>query len=365
MKEQEALVVLNAVPGLGAGKIRILAEYFGSFAAVLEASYQDILASGFAAPLTAENIVHFSKDKFLFDEYNLVRQKGVRIITAADGEFPQMLRTIPGAPVVLYVRGKVELLHTACVAIVGSRVSSYYGQSCAKRFASFFAQAGVTVVSGMARGIDTASHQGCLQAGGATIAVVGCGLEHVYPKENRMLMEEIGQKGAVLSEMPMNAPPVAANFPRRNRIISGLTLAIVVIEAGMKSGALITADFALEQGRDVFAVPANIDYTTALGSNRLIKDGAKVALAPQDVLEEFKEQLRLVFPGALGKEHADHVSLTDLEMKFYRCLTTEPMHIDELSARVKQPAQEAAQVMLNLEIKSIVRKLPGKYYVKI
>ena len=291
MKEQDALLVLNAVPGLGAVKAKLLSELFGSAAAVLDQNYAGILSSGIVAPGVAENIIHFSKDKFLSDEYNLGQQKGVRVMTVADDDFPQSLRDVPGGPIVLYIQGDPQVLHAASIAMVGSRACSHYGLSMAGRFAASFAQAGVVVVSGLARGIDTAAHQGCLKAGGKTIAVLGCGLEHVYPKENRVLMEAISRQGAVVSELPMTTSPIPANFPRRNRIISGLSLTTLVVEAAAQSGALITADYALEQGRDVFVIPANVDYISAQGSNRLIKDGAKVALTPGDVLDEFKGQL--------------------------------------------------------------------------
>ncbi len=364
MTDQDALLALNAVPGLGSAKIKLLWGYFGSPADVVAAKEGDIAASGIVTPLVAQNIVHFSKDKFLTVEYNLVQQRGIQVITAADDAFPAMLSGIPGAPVVLYIWGNVKLLHAASVAMVGSRVCSYYGKAAAGRFAGEFARTGLVVVSGLARGIDTAAHRGCLDAGGNTVAVIGCGLEHVYPRENRDLMSEISQKGAVVSEMPMNTPPMPVNFPRRNRIISGLSLGTVVVEAGLKSGALITADYALEQGRDVFAIPANIDYSTAEGSNKLIKDGAKVALCPMDVLEELQGQLELVFPD-VAEGRPLKINLSEGEMRFYEHLNTEPVHIDELTARAGQLPQEAAQVMLGLELKGVIRQLPGKFYVKV
>ncbi|MBI4308852.1 MAG: DNA-protecting protein DprA [Candidatus Omnitrophica bacterium] len=365
MKEQDALLVLNAVPGLGAVKVKLLCQLFGSAAGVLKQDYAEILSSGMVTPGVAENIIHFSKDKFLLDEYNLARQKGVRVMTIADDDFPQSLRDIPGGPIVLYIQGDVNALYAASIAMVGSRICSHYGVNMAGLFAASFAQAGLVVVSGLARGIDTAAHQGCLKAGGRTIAVLGCGLDHVYPKENRSLMEAIGRQGAVVSELPMGTPPIPANFPRRNRIISGLTLTTLVVEAGAGSGALITADFALEQGRDVFVVPANVDHPSAQGSNRLIKDGAKVALTPGDVLDEFKGQLELAFPPPPGAREHQPVSLTEAEMGFYKCLTSEPMPMDELLLRTKQPLARAAQVLLNLELKGIVRQLPGKSYIKV
>lgn len=365
MTEQEALVALNAVPGLGSGKIRLLAEFFGSAFKAAMAKEEAILASGAVTPAVAQNIVHFSKDKFLSDEYNLVHQRGVRVLTAADAEFPQSLHTIPGAPVVLYILGNADILYGASVAMVGSRSCSYYGRSMAGRFAGAFARAGLTVISGLARGIDTAAHKGCLKENGCTIAVLGSGLNCPYPKENVPLLGEILKKGAVIAEMPMNTPAIPMNFPRRNRIISGLSCAVVVVEAGLKSGALITSDFALEQGRDVFAVPANIDYPTAEGSNRLIKDGARIALSPGDVLEEIKAQVELEFPDVMPEDAAPKAVLSDDEWRVYKHLTTEPMYIDDLCVRAKQAPAQAAGIMLNLALKGVALELPGKYYVKV
>lgn len=365
MKEQDAWLVLNAVPGLGSGRIRLLAGHFGSANAVLEGTYEELAGCGIITPHTARNIVHFPKDKFLGDEYNLVQCQGVRVLTAADEDFPQSLLDIPDAPVVLYVKGDARLLYAGAVALVGSRVSSHYGRSTAERFAAAFAQAGLVVVSGLARGIDTAAHRGCLDAGGKTVAVLGCGLAHVYPKENSALLAAIIQNGAAVSELPLGTPPLPLNFPRRNRIITGLSAATVVVEAGEKSGALISAVYAAEQGKDVFAVPANVDHETAAGSNRLIKDGVRVALSPLDVLEEIKGSLQMAFPAVLAETGAARVTLTDGEMGFYQCLSSEPVHIDELLTQANRPPHEAAQAMLNLELKGVVRQLPGKYYVKI
>ncbi len=353
------------MPGLGPAKIKLLIEHFGSAVAAIQADYDSLLSSGVSNAAIAENIVHFSKDKFLEDEYNLGQRKGVEILTSADPAFPQALQDILGAPVVLYILGKAELLHAASVGMVGSRVCSHYGVATAQRFAASFAQAGLVVVSGLARGIDTASHRGCLSANGETVAVIGCGLNHIYPKENKALMEQISRQGAVVSEMPMNTPPIAVNFPRRNRIISGLSLATVVVEAGVDSGALITAGYALEQGREVFAVPANIDYETAAGSNRLIKDGARVALGPRDVLEELSAQMELNFPAAVAAEKTPRVRLSAEEMKLYRCLSTEPVHFDELLTKTRQALPVTTAGLLNLELKGVARQLPGKYYIKV
>ena len=364
MTEQEAYQVLNAIPGVGSVRIQGLIGHFGDAVTILRQEREDLMVCGLLPGNVVENIVHFSKDKFLIDEYNLSSQRNVSVVTVADAEYPHVLRNIPGAPVVLYIKGNKTVLHSAMVAMVGSRLCSYYGKAQASRFAESFAQAGLVVVSGLARGIDTSAHQGCLKAGGITVAVIGCGLNHIYPKENQQLMEAIVQKGAVVSEMPMNTPAIPSNFPRRNRIITGLSLATVVIEAGAKSGALISAGYALDQGRDVFAVPANIDYATALGSNQLLKDGAQMALAPADVLEVFKAQVELVFPDRSTMGEKAKPIINDCEAKVYNILTTEPMHLDELVARTKLPIGQIAQVVLHLQLKELILELPGKHFIK-
>lgn len=365
MTEQDALLVLNAVPGLGPSKARQLIECFGSAKSILGQDQEAVTAQGIVSAEVAINIVHFSKDKFLSDEYNLCQQKGVRIITMVDEIYPPQLRTIHTAPLVLYILGQAAVLSKPAVGMVGSRVCSYYGKQTAFGFAVTFANAGLVVVSGLARGIDTAAHQGCLKAKGMTVAVLGCGLSHVYPKENRALLEEITKTGAVISEMPMTTPPLPGNFPRRNRIISGLSTAVVVVEAGLKSGALITAHFALEQSREVFAIPANIDYTSAMGSNLLIKDGARVALSPVDVIEEMRAQLQLELAAETAGDAAPSVPVSIEEMVYYEKLSLEPMHIDVLTAQAGGVSGDSFEHLLNLELKGLIKKLPGSYYVRV
>ncbi len=344
MTEQEALLVLNAVPDLGARRIRKLTAFFGSALEALKAS---------------ENIIHFSKDKFLQDEYNLIKRRGIVVITSADDNYPCSLKNFEDASVVLYIKGETDALNQMSVAIVGSRAASFYGCKSAQTFARAFVEAGMTVVSGLARGIDTAAHQGSLEAGGKTIAVIGCGFNHMYPKENLSLMETIARRGAVVSEFAFDMPPLKQNFPWRNRIISALSLATVVIEAGSKSGALITADYALSQNKDVFVVPSNIDAETALGSNQLIQDGARVALNPDDVLSQIKED-----HVPRGNEGGTLLLLSDEQSKVYPHITYQPVHLDELVKQSGLNVSRLMNIMLSLELKRVIRQLPGQYYVR-
>jgi DNA processing protein len=326
----------------------------------LQASLHELSGCGMLSAERAQNIFNFSKDKFLKDEYNLMQHKGVVVISAVDDNYPSSLKVFEDAPVVLYVKGDVSCLNDESVALVGSRASSFYGCNSAKAFAKRFVQAGLTVVSGLARGIDTAAHQGALEADGRTIAVVGCGFNYVYPKENRSLMDTIVQQGAVVSEFAFGMPPLKYNFPWRNRIISGLSMATVVIEAGDRSGALITADYALAQNKDVFVLPSNIDSETALGSNRLIMEGAQVALNPDDVLCRVKKGH---FPSG-SKEIKPMLLLSDEQSKVYPYITCQPVHVDELARQSGLNISSLMNITLSLELKRAIRQLPGQYYVR-
>ena len=242
-------LILNAVPGIGPKRARQLIDHFGSPQSILNATREQLLALQDIPEHAILNFLHFSKDKFLSHEYNLMQSAGVQAICIEDEKYPQILKEIADAPLVLYIKGSPECLVSPAVAIVGSRRASLYGMGMAQVFAAKLAESGLTVVSGMARGIDTAAHQGAIKAGGVTIAVLGCGLNYVYPPENDLLAKSIFNTGAVISEFPMETPPASFNFPRRNRIISGLSRGVLVVEAALKSGALITSDFALECGR--------------------------------------------------------------------------------------------------------------------
>ena len=360
MTEHEAYLVLNAIPDLGAIRIRKLVGFFGSALKVLQASRDELNQCKFFLPTIIENILHFSKDKFLRDEYNLIQRRGLNVVTLTDVHFPGSLKDFEDAPVVLYVNGRLDCLREPAVALVGSRAASYYGCKSAMSFARAFAEAGMVVVSGLARGIDTAAHQGALEANGRTIAVIGCGFNHIYPKENYPLMAKISQRGAVVSEFPCAMPPLKHNFPWRNRIISALSRATVVIEAGKQSGALITADYAIAQNRDVFVLPSNIDSATALGSNQLIQEGARVALSPDDVLSQVSEE----FVPSLFKNERPVLLLSDEQSKIYGHITYQPIHLDELARQSGLGISSLMNITLSLELKHAIRQLPGQYYVR-
>ena len=368
----EALLVLNAVNGLGNVGIKNLMARYGSAAEVLSLSESDLLQEAIVAPKIIQNILNFPKDKFLKCEYNLITQKQIRVISCWEDGYPKNLFETVDCPVVLYIKGKLPQDDNLALGIVGSRKASFYGQTIAEQFATRLAELGITIVSGMARGIDTAAHKGTLKAKGTTIAVLGCGLNHIYPPENKKLFDEISQTGAVISEFSMTMEPFAFNFPRRNRIISGLSMGVIVVEAAARSGALITADCALEQGREVYAVPGKIDNPSAQGVNNLIKQGAKLVMSIEDILEDLKPQLDIYIE---KKPLVDEVSrvtedinqtfnLTAMEKQILDSLSDRPIHIDELMNSSEGVGSSMSSVLLRLEMKKLVKQMPGKMFIR-
>ncbi len=369
MTNQEALIILNAIPGVGNRTISRLVKHFETPLRVLQVPETALRTVQGIPSKVIQQIIQFSQDTFLQNEYNCASQHRVEIITCLDEAYPALLREIPDAPVVLYVKGDVSVWQNRCVGLVGSRAASVYGITTARQLAFQLTEKGFVVVSGLAKGIDTASHQGALQARGKTIAVVGCGLAHVYPSENKKLFEEIARQGAVISEFPMTMPPIAQHFPRRNRIISGLSLGIVVVEASEKSGALITSDFALEQGREVFAVPGPIGNSSSKGVNNLIKQGAKLITGVEDIVEDLAEAFSggsVPFTEALDEEREEVVfdNLTDEEIKVRDFLKPTPLYIDEVSTLSGIHPFKLAAILLQLEMKGLIQQLPGKHYIK-
>ena len=276
---------LRSIPGVGIVLGQRLLQRFGSPGAVFKASFQDLAAVRGITPAMAQAIAGFRDWDKLEERLAQLTAQGAEMVTQDDPRFPAALKLIPYPPLLLYIKGTLTPADSLAVAVVGTRGASYYGLKAARRLAGALAARGVTVVSGLARGIDTAAHQGALEMSGRTLAVLGCGLDVVYPPENLKLYQEIPEHGALVSEFPLGTPPEARNFPIRNRIISGLALGVVVIEAGVKSGTAITVRYALDQGREVFAVPGPIDSPTSTGPHRLIQEGAKLVQDVEDILQ--------------------------------------------------------------------------------
>lgn len=361
-----AWLILCAVPGVGGYRFQTLLSRFGSPDAVLEAPVSALktvpgLGEGIATAIRRHRDEHFA-DRQL----HLAEKHGIRIVTLDDDHYPSALREIYDPPPVLYMAGRLQPDDTQALAVVGTRFTSSYGRRMAKQFTEALCACGITVVSGLARGVDTVAHRTTLAGGGRTVAVLGSGLDKPYPQENTELMQAIAEKGVVMTEQPFGTGPDAVNFPQRNRIISGLSQGTIVIEAGETSGALITARYALEQNREVFAVPGPLDHPASFGVNRLIKRGtAKLIQQIEDVIEELAPMSGMK-PESLQAPDNTPVQLALLpeEDLLYAALTAEPQHIDMLAADLNLSISEALAILLRLELKGAARQLPGKQFIR-
>jgi len=350
--------LLQTVPGVGNARLKALISFFGSASKVWQASSRELISSGVISIAVCNNIVN-QRDKLDIDSLrNEWEKKQIGLCTLADKEYPVQLARIFNPPAVLYYRGRLST-DEQLVAIVGARKASAYGRNAAKCLASGIAAAGIGVVSGAARGIDTAAHQGALASGGYTIAVLGCGVDIVYPPENGKLLAIIAEQGAVISEYAPGTPPMAKFFPARNRIISGLARGVLVVEAAEKSGSLITADFALEEGRDVFAVPGSMFASGSKGVNRLIKQGAKLVDNAIDVLEEYGV-------GKLAQDKMIKISVDKDEKTVYQALFYDkPLGLEELMQKVSFENQAITYILLQLELKGLIVRYSGQQFVRV
>ena len=361
MSEKEAWVALNLIPGLGPVKVRRLLERFGSARQILSAGEEDLRGVAGVGGDLARTIRDWRRHVDVEGEIKLAGELGARIISMADGEYPEILKQIHDPPVVLYLWGGFEGRDRHAVGVVGTRNPSVYGSEMANKLAYQLAYAGVTVVSGLARGVDTAAHLGALAAGGRTIAVVGSGLAQLYPPENAELAERIRGSGVVVSEFPLRTSADRQTFPMRNRIVSGLSVGLLVVEAGVRSGALITAGMAAEQGRSVFALPGRVDSPRSAGCNRLIQQGAKLVTCAQDVLDEFGLLFREV-PELRGREMPE--GLSEVERKVFEAVGDGEPTVDEVVGRSGLPTNEVASTLLSLELRKLIRSLPGGRMVR-
>jgi DNA processing protein len=366
MASREALVALNLIEHVGPVRVRQLLDHFGEAPRILSASRADLLRVRGIGEDTAEAIANWEKTVDLSGELQRISDFGCRILTQADGDYPESLRQIYDPPVVLYVKGSLTAKDKNAVAMVGSRTTTHYGLEVARKLAYQLAYVGVTVVSGGARGIDTAAHQGALAARGRTVCVLGTGINLVTPPENAELFERIAANGALLTQFPFNRRPDKQSFPIRNRLVAGMTLGTVVVEANLTSGALITANFATEYGRQVFAVPGRIDSPRSKGCHDLIKKGAKLCEGAEDILSEFEYLFpasnRPPSPGDTGVLPA--LTLSENEQKVYDVLGDEELTIDDVIRRSGLPSSAVSVALLSLEMKRVVKQLPGKLFVR-
>ena len=366
MDSSEALIALNLIEHVGPVRARSLLEHFGDAPQILAASKSALLRVRNIGDETAEAIANWEKTIDLPGELKRISDFGCHVLIQSDENYPASLREIYDPPLVLYVKGELTAKDKNAVAMVGSRSTTHYGIETARKLAYQLAYVGVTVVSGGARGIDTAAHQGALAAKGRTVCVLGTGVNIVFPPENKDLFGRIAENGAVITQFPFNRNGGKQSFAIRNRIIAGMTLGTVVVEADLHSGALITSNFATEYGRQVFAVPGRIDSPRSKGCHDLIKKGAKLCEGAEDILSEFEYLFpgsnRPPSPGETGVLPALELSAT--EQKVYDALDEEERSIDEVIRKSGLPSSAVSVALLSLEMKRVVKQLPGKLFVR-
>lgn len=363
MTSTEARLALNLLPKIGPIRVQRLLEIFGTPQDILRAKTHEVQCiEGFGAELT-HLLVHWEKHINLKRELKRIKEENLTLLTPDDDLFPDLLREIHDPPLILYVRGQITKQDHLGISIVGVRNATAYGMNTAKKFASQLAQSGYTIISGLARGIDTAAHEGALSGKGRTIAIIGSGHAKLYPPENAKLAERIAESGAVISEFPVDYPPDKTTFPQRNRLVSGWSSGTLVVEASTRSGSLITANQAMDQGRTVFAIPGNIDRPTSLGCNQLIQQGAKLVLQASDITEELNFLPLLSIP--TEDPHGGLLpDLTEQEAMVYQAIGHDEIHINDIAHVTQMPVALVNSTLIKLEMKSLIQALPGKFYLK-
>jgi len=359
MDDKKYWIGFNLIKGIGAVRMQGLVAYFGGLESAWKASTDDLAQAGLGTKVI-ERVIQARENVDLEKVWDKIEKQGIKILTWEDEAYPQRLKEIDQPPPVLYIRGEYLPDDLFAVAIVGTRRATPYGRQITEELSSFLAANGMTVISGLARGVDSVAHQATLKAGGRTIAVLGSGVDKIYPPEHRVLAEQMMERGAIISDYAPGTPPDASNFPPRNRIISGLSLAVVVVEAGETSGALITAEFAAEQGREVFAVPGSILAPQSKGTNKLIQNGALPLLSVTDLMQA----LDITRVG----EHkaARKIMPSDaIEAKLLTLLTSEPMQIDEIRNQSDLPIEKVSATLALMELKGMVRQVGGMNYVSV
>lgn len=359
MDDKRFWVGFNLVRGIGAVRLQALINHFGDASTAWQAAPEELRSSGLT-PKVLERLIEIRKDVNLDTLLEKIAAQGISILTWNDDAYPQRLKDIEHPPPVLFIRGEFLPEDHFAVAIVGTRRVTAYGRQVTEDLSVFLAANGVTVISGLARGVDAIAHAAALKAGGRTLAVMGCGVDRIYPPENRDLAGQIMARGAIISDYPVGTAPESSNFPPRNRIISGLSLAVIVIEAGETSGALITAEFAAEQGREVFAVPGSILAPQSKGTNKLIQMGAQPLLSPNDLLQA----LDLT---RVGEQKAARriLPVDKIEAQVLNALGGEPLHVDDLRNLTGLPVEKVSAALVMMELKGMVRQVGGMQYVVV
>ncbi len=361
--ELKSWLALSTVPNVGPIRFVSLVKHFGSPEAVLSAPEKELAGFPDVGPIIASSIRRKVDWKLVEKQLQLIEKNEVRLLTFKDDAYPENLRSIYDPPPFLFIRGEIKEEDKNAIAIVGCRSASGYGKQIAEKIGRELAKRGITIISGLAWGIDSIGHLAALQEKSRTIAVFGSGLDVIYPSENRKLTERIIKNGAIISEFLLGTKPEKQNFPKRNRLISGLSLGVVIIEAGARSGALLTAEHALEQNREVFAVPGNIGAKTSEGTNKLIKQGAKLVTSVEDILEELKIITTVQQKEKHGIEK-DLSRLSEVEKNVYDLLKHEPHHIDKIAQDTSMSTSQALSALLSLELKGLIKQLSGKMFVR-
>jgi DNA processing protein len=357
MKDRKYWIGFNLIKGIGAVRMQGLIAYFGDVEAAWKADPAVLAEAGLGAKVI-ERVLAARSTVNLDQVWEKIETQGIKILTWEDEEYPGRLKEIDQPPPVLYIRGDYLQDDLFAVAIVGTRKVTAYGRQVTEEIASFLAANGMTVISGLARGVDAIAHQTALRAGGRTIGILGSGVDKIYPPEHRALADQMMQRGAIISDYAVGTPPDASNFPPRNRIISGLSLAVVVIEAAETSGALITAEFAAEQGREIFAVPGSILAPQSKGTNKLIQNGALPLLTPADLMQA----LDLTRMGA-QKSARKILPSDETEARVLGVLGDEPMHVDDIRQQADLPIEKISATLALMELKGMVRQVGGMNYV--
>lgn len=359
-EERAYLTALAQIPHLRVKIVDILLKQFKTFKGLWEASRKELEQ---LPELPGKFVDNFFQIRGTIEPLALIgelQKKGVEVLTLMDHKYPGKLKQIYDPPLVLYYQGNWNIEELHIIGIVGSRRTTVYGEKIAEKFGKELAEAGFVIVSGMARGVDSHAHRGCLEAGGKTIAVLGSGLDVIYPRENAKLAENIKINGVLLTEYPLGTPPLAINFPARNRIIAGLSLGILVVEAAARSGALITADFAMEVGRDVFAIPGPITSPNSEGTNNLIKQGAKLVGQVGDILEEYGSALKLT--SALKEKPLNN--LTNDERLIYEALSLSPLRVEEIAKKTGWTPSKIQTILTLLELHGVIEQRAGRQFVR-
>ncbi|WDV47683.1 DNA-processing protein DprA [Clostridiaceae bacterium M8S5] len=359
MKDRDILIWLNSINQIGTRSIEKLNQYFGSLKNIWDASNSEINSCGILSNIAMKNLTMSKNDNYINKIFSKIEKEHVKTITIVDKEYPEQLKNIYLPPKVLYIKGDMIKEDEICLAMVGARKATYYGKWVAEKISKGLSRYGITIISGLARGIDTVSHRGALESQGRTFGVLGCGVDIIYPKSNKKLYDQIINNGGIISEYPLGTEPVPGNFPQRNRIISGLARGVIVVEAKKKSGSLITANFALDQGKDVFAVPGNINSLYSEGTNELIKDGAKLISDAKDVIGEMIHFKDVIKDTVVKNDYL----LSEEEKRVVDTLKYGPLHCDMISYNTNINMTNLISILTILEIKGIIKQMSGKIFI--